>query len=65
MGLANWSKKLSAMVSFRILFEGFLYFVGRAHLGIGGLKLLEGAALGRLVMRALELGIRGRGLVGA
>lgn len=52
VGLANWSKKLSAMVSLRILFEVFLCFVGQVHLGSGGLELLEGEVLGKLVMRA-------------
>lgn len=36
-GLMNWSKKLSVMVSFRILFLVFLCFGWWAHLGMCGL----------------------------
>lgn len=36
-GLINWSKKLSVMVSFRILFLAFLYFGWWAHLEMCGL----------------------------
>lgn len=38
-GLINWSKKLSIMVSFRILFLAFLCFEVRIHLGRHALLL--------------------------
>lgn len=53
MGLINWSKKLSAMVSFRILFLVFPCFERSAHLEMCGLLLLGELQLGEQIRRRL------------
>ena len=41
-GLANWSKKLTIMVSFRVQFYVFLHLLGPAHLVLCGLRFWLG-----------------------
>ena len=60
MGLINWSKKLSVMVSFRILFGVFVCFGGWVRWGRGVLELLGAGWLKKLTMRRLKLQTRAR-----